>query len=95
MATMPAPPSHARCVFYGSDTSGLGPNEAVKQWFVSMRRPTAHGTITVRGRQGDVYHVGVLTEESQGRDWPIGVHDWLRERRNMPDALVVVWQVDR
>jgi hypothetical protein len=95
MATMPAPPSHARCVFYEKDTTGLALSAAVKQWFVSMRKPPAHGTITVRGRRGDLYELGVLTEESQGRDWPIGVHDWLRERRNMPDALVVVWQTDK
>jgi hypothetical protein len=95
MTTMPPIPSHARCVFYTSDNTDLGLSEAVRLWFASMRRPTAHGTITVPGREGGIYHLGTLADESRGRDWPIEVHDWLRERGNMPDALVVVWKTDR
>ena len=66
MATMPPTPSHSRCVFYTSDNTGLGLGEAVKLWFVSMRGPVAHGTITIQGRQGGIYHLGTLTDESSG-----------------------------
>ena len=90
MATMPS--RQARCVFYSNDNTSLGLGEAVERWFTSRNRPSVQGTIEVRGRRGDIYHLGTLAEESQRhREWPIEVLDLLRNRGRMPDALIVVW----
>jgi hypothetical protein len=91
MATMPS--RHARCVFYSNDNTSLGLGKVVERWFTSTRGPSAQGTIEVRGRQGNIYHLGTLAEESQKhREWPIEVFDLLRNRGSMPDALLVMWK---
>ena len=49
--------------------------------------------IEVRGRQGNIYHLGTLAEESQRhREWPVEVFDLLRNRGSMPDTLLVMWK---
>jgi len=91
MTTMPSP--RMRCVFYPNDNTNLGLRPEVERWFTSTRGPSAQGAIEVRGRQGNIYHLGTLAEESQShREWPIEVFDLLRNQRSMPDALLVMWK---
>jgi hypothetical protein len=87
------PPRPARCVAYAADDTGLFFTPGVQGWFAGPNRPSPHGHLTVSGRRGAVYYIGELSRDS-GRhpEWPPAVHEWLEERGNMPDALVVVWQ---
>ncbi len=77
-------------MFYYAANSTISAPDAVREWFSTSQKLKPHGHIRVKGRWGDVYQVGKLMSELD-RTWPSVVHDWLRTRSGMPEALVVVW----
>jgi hypothetical protein len=92
MTAMPPQPAR-KCVAYTPDDTGQFFIHGVEEWLTGPRRPTPQGRVDIPGRRGVLYHVGALREASQQhREWPPEVHEWLRMRGNMPDALVVVWE---
>lgn len=62
---MSMPPRATRCVAYTAETGDQFFMPGVEAWLTSIQRPAPQDHVTVGGRQGVVYNIGVLWEASQ------------------------------